>query len=162
MCDVGSGAGFPGLVLKICFPQLNLTLIESQKKKADFLIKVIKELNLNKTEVVNERVEDYTKRYREYYDYVTIRAVGNLNLISECCLPLLKVGGCLIAMKGKLGIEIDLLKPTLKKLNSNILIIETFKLPIINHQRSLVVIKKEQKTNLKYPRPFSQIKKKPL
>ena len=143
LCDIGTGAGFPGLVLKIFFPHLKIILIDSLNKKIKFLEKVIKELNLKDVTVVNTRVENYAKTNRNKFDVVVARAVAKLNILCELCLPLVKTNGYFIAMKGDIKEEIKNIDKVLKKLNSNIEKIKNFKLPIENSIRNL--IKKRRK-----------------
>lgn len=100
ICDVGSGAGIPGIILKICFPKLQLTIIESNTKKCQFLKTVITELNLENVYIINQRVETFAHQYRETFDIVTARALAPLNILSELCLGLVKVEGLFIAYKG--------------------------------------------------------------
>lgn len=162
LCDIGTGAGFPGLVLKIFFPHLKIILIDSLNKKIKFLEKVIKELNLKDVTVVNTRVENYAKTNRNKFDVVVARAVAKLNILCELCLPLVKTNGYFIAMKGDIKEEIKNIDKVLKKLNSNIEKIKNFKLPIENSIRNLIKIKKEGNIDIKYPRFFSKIKQNPL
>ena len=162
LCDIGTGAGFPGLVLKIFFPHLKIILIDSLNKKIKFLEKVIKELNLKDVTVVSTRVEDYVKTNRNKFDIVVARAVAKLNILCELCLPLVKTNGYFIAMKGDIKEEIKNIDKVLKKLNSSIEEIKNFKLPIENSIRNLIKIKKEGNIDIKYPRFFSKIKQNPL
>ena len=162
LCDLGTGAGFPGMVLKIIFPNLKVTLIDATLKKCNFLEKVIKELSLENINVINERVEEYAKKEREKYDIVTARAVAPLKHLLEYGVPLLKVNGVFIAMKGNInkelvGIEIYENKLTIKITKS----IE-FQLPIEKSCRNLISFTKLEKTDLKYPRKNNKIKKKNL
>ena len=107
ICDIGSGAGFPGLVLKIFYPDLDLTLIEANSKKCFFLNLVIQKLNLTKIKVINERAEIYSKTNREIYDIVTARAVAPLAHLLEYSIPAVKVNGYFIAMKGNVTEELE-------------------------------------------------------
>lgn len=158
--DLGTGAGFPGLVLKIVFSNLNVTLIESCSKKVLFLNEVIKTLELTNIVIIEQRVEQYALLHREEYDYVVARAFSKLSILIELGIPLLKIKGKLIAMKGIVPLLNN--QTTLTKIESKVEKIINFKLPIINHQRTLIVILKLKKTNKKYPRSYAQIKKKPL
>ena len=162
LCDIGTGAGFPGMVLKICFPHLNVTLVDSLQKRLDFLNEVIEKLQLTNIKTVHERAEDYAKEVRDCYDVVTVRAVANLNILVEYCLPLIKPNKYFIAMKGNISQEIENLPKALNVISGNIVKNETFLLPYENSTRSIIVISKEQKTDKKYPRKYSEIKKKPL
>ena len=159
LCDVGSGAGFPGIVLKIVFPNLKIKLIDSLQKRVNYLNEIIKELELTDIEAIHTRAEDYAKSHREEYDIVTARAVANLKVLSELCIPMVKVNGYFIAMKANIDSEKEESKEILKKLTSNIEHIETFYLPIENSIRNIVKIKKEEKTNLIYPRRIEKIKR---
>ena len=157
--DVGTGAGFPGIVLKIVFPNLKITLLDSLTKRINYLNEVIKELDLHDIETVCSRCEDYTKINREKYDLVVARAVSHLKILSEMIIPTVKVNGYFIAMKANLNDELEKTIPMLKKLNSELKEIKEFSLPIENSKRTLVVMKKNAKTALLYPRKYSEIKK---
>lgn len=159
LCDVGSGAGFPGIVLKIAFPNLKITLIDSLQKRVNYLNEIIKELNLLEIEAIHIRAEDYAKINREVFDIVTARAVANLRVLTELCIPMVKEQGYFIAMKANVEEEIEDSKEILKKLDSKIEKIETFYLPIENSIRNIVSIKKNSKTNSMYPRNLNKIKK---
>ena len=157
--DVGTGAGFPGIVLKIVFPNLKITLLDSLTKRINYLNEIIKELDLHDIETVCSRCEEYTKINREKYDLVVARAVSHLKILSEMIIPTVKVNGYFIAMKANLNDELEKTIPMLKKLNSELKEIKEFSLPIENSKRTLVVIKKNAKTALLYPRKYSEIKK---
>lgn len=159
ICDVGTGAGFPGIVLKIAFPNLKVTLVDSLQKRINFLNEVIKELGLINIETVHTRAEDYAKTHREEFDLVTSRAVANLKVLSELCIPMLKVNGYFIPMKANIEEEIEISKDILNKLDSKIINIYTFNLPIEESIRNILVIKKLSKTDNKYPRKMDVIKK---
>jgi len=157
-CDIGTGAGFPGIVIKIFFPHLKVTLIDSLNKRVKFLELVIRELGLKDIEVIHTRAEDYSKKNREKFDVVTARAVATLPILLEYSLSLVKISKYFIAMKGKeerCDNALSLLGGRLEKSLE-------FLLPIENSQRTLIKIKKEKKTDIKYPRKFSDIKKRPL
>ena len=154
LCDVGTGAGFPGLVLKIMFPNLKVTLLDSLNKRLNFLNVVIKELNLKEVETVHSRVEEYKKQF----DVVVARAVAPLNILLEYCIPITKINGYFIAMKGKSEEAAN----ALRELNSEIITTNSFLLPIENSNRSIIKIKKIKETNKKFPRKYSEIKKNPL
>lgn len=162
LCDLGSGAGFPGIVLKIIFPNLKITLVDSLNKRINFLDLVISKLNLNNIETIHSRIEEYAKTNREKYDIVTARAVANLNTLLEISLPLTKVGGYFIAMKGNISQEIISIDNSLNLLNSKIENIIEFRLPIEDSIRTLVKIKKLKTTSDKYPRRYDLIKNRPL
>lgn len=162
LCDVGTGAGFPGLVLKIVFPNLNVVLVDSLTKRTIFLKEVIKQLGLTNIEVVAARGEDYAKNHRESFDVVVSRAVAKLNILGEICIPMVKVNGYFIPMKANIEEELGESKKALQTLDATIEEVITFHLPLENSIRNLIKIKKNKKTNIIYPRQFSQIKKKPL
>ena len=154
LCDVGTGAGFPGLVLKILYPNLKVTLLDSLNKRLNFLNVVIKELNLKDVETVHSRAEEYNKKF----DITVARAVAPLNILLEYCIPLTKVNGYFIAMKGKNEESNN----ALLKLDSEIIETNSFLLPIENSDRTIIKIKKLKETNKKFPRKYSEIKKNPL
>lgn len=157
--DVGTGAGFPGIVLKICFPNLKITLLDALDKRVKYLNNVIEELKLEDIIAVHGRSEEYVKNHYEEYDLVVARAVANLKVLSELCIPAVKVNGYFIAMKANIENEVNESKNILKELDSNIEDIISFNLPIENSVRNLVKIKKNKITNRKYPRKFDKIKK---
>ena len=159
LLDIGTGAGFPGLVLKIFYPNLEVTLLDSNNKKITFLETVIKELNLKGVKCIHSRAESLPEEYREHFDIVTSRAVAHLRILSELSIPYLKVKGKLIAMKGISGEEIKESEEILEKLDSTINNIITFNLPIENSNRSLVIIEKQKQTNKIYPRSYDKIVK---
>ena len=150
LCDVGTGAGFPGIVLKIVFPTLSITLVDSLLKRINFLNIVIKELKLENIEAIHTRAEDYAKNNQDQFDIVTSRAVANLPTLSKLCIPLVKVGGLFIPMKANCEEEIYNSKDILNKLESQIEKIIEFDLPIENSHRTLVIIRKKRKTDFKY------------
>ncbi|MCI5966876.1 MAG: 16S rRNA (guanine(527)-N(7))-methyltransferase RsmG [Tenericutes bacterium] len=158
ICDVGSGAGFPGIVLKICFPNLKITLLDSLQKRINYLNEIIKELDLKNIEAIHTRAEDYAKQNREKFDIVTARAVANLKILSELCIPMVKVNGLFIAMKANIEEEIENSTEILNKLDSKIERIETFYLPIENSIRNIILIEKLKPTNTLYPRRIEKIK----
>ena len=162
LCDIGTGAGFPGIVLKILFSNLKVTLIDSLNKRIEFLKIVIKELNLNNIEAIHARAEEYAKDNIEKFDVVTSRAVAPLNILLELSIPLLKINKYFISYKGIISREIIESENALKQLDSKIEKIEEFELPKENSNRTIIKVKKQNKTNKKYPRKFSEIKKKPL
>lgn len=162
LLDVGTGAGFPGIVLKIFFPNLNVTLVDSLNKRIVFLNLVIEKLGLKKIKTINERAEEYALNNRETFDIVTSRAVANLNMLSELCIPFVKKEGYFIAMKGTINEELKKAENAIKTLGCVIKETITFKLPNDAGTRTLIKIKKHSKTSDKYPRKFNEIKKKPL
>ena len=162
LCDIGTGAGFPGMVLKIVYPNLKVTLVDATEKKCKFLQLVIEELGLKNIEVVNARAEIYSKTVREKFDIVTSRAVAPLKHLLEYSIPLLKVGGNYIAMKSDIQKEIENIDIYYKKLKIEKEKILTFTLPYEESTRTLIRYKKIDKTDLKYPRKYTDIKKKSL
>ena len=162
LCDVGTGAGFPGIVLKIFFPNLSVTLLDSLNKRLLFLNEVIKELGLNDIETKHSRAEEYALIEREKYDVVTARAVAPLNILLEYCIPLIKRNKFFVAMKGDIAQEIIGLPSALKKINAKLLKQEQFLLPFEQSKRAIIVVTKSENTINKYPRKFSEIKKNPL
>ena len=162
LCDIGTGAGFPGMVLKIAFPNLKVTLVDSAEKKCTFLKKIIKLLELKDIEVINERAEVYSKEVREIFDIVTSRAVAPLKHLLEYSIPLVKVGGNYIAMKSNIQEELIGIKNYEKKLNIREEKILKFNLPIEESTRTLISYKKLKETSSIYPRKYNEIKKKSL
>ena len=163
LVDIGAGAGFPCIPLKIAFPSLDVTVVDSLAKRMKFLEIVIKELNLENIRCLAMRGEDFAKLHREEFDFVTARAVARLNILKEITLPLVKAGGYFIALKGQDGlIEIDECKDAFNKLGARIDMIDEFNLPSENAKRINIFIKKEKKTNVIYPRDYAKIKKNPL
>ena len=158
LCDIGTGAGFPGLVIKIFYPHLSVTLVDSLNKRINFLSDVIKELGLTDIETVHARIEDYAHNNKDKFDIVTARAVAPLNILLEYAIPITKVSSYFIAMKGKTEDETTY-NNALKVLNSEVKEIKEFKLPIENSDRTIYKIIKISKTNVKYPRKPSEIKK---
>lgn len=158
LCDVGTGAGFPGIVLKIVFPNLKITLVDSLQKRVNYLNEIIKKLDLKDIEAVHDRAEEYAKNNREKFDVVTARAVTNLRILSELCIPMVKVNGYFIPLKANVDEEIEESKEILEILKSNIEKQITFNLPIEDSIRNILLIKKLEKTNSKYPRRMDKIK----
>lgn len=146
------------MVLKIIFPNIKLTLIESITKKTKFLKEIVNLLNLEGIEIINDRVEIFAKNNINRFDLVTCRAVSSLSIISELSLPMTKINGYFIPMKGELTEDISFLV----KLNSKVEKLYEFNLPIENSKRTLIKIKKLDKTNKIYPRDYKIIKEKPL
>lgn len=162
VCDVGTGAGFPGIVLKICFPQLKVTLVETLQKRVRFLYLVKEKLNLKDLFICKERAEIFATNNRNKYDLVTSRAMARLNILNEMCIPLLKVNGYFIPMKGSIEGELEEASNSIKELNSELENVVSFTLPIENSIRNLVIIKKKGDNKTIYPRSFNEIKHRPL
>ena len=158
LIDVGTGAGFPGIVLKICFPNLKITLLDSLQKRITFLDEVIKELGLENINTVHDRAEDYAKKHREEYDIVTSRAVANLRVLSELCIPMVKVNGYFVPMKANIEDELNEANDIIHKLSGKLEKVETFNLPIEDSIRNILLINKIDKTNRVYPRRMDKIK----
>ncbi len=163
LCDVGAGAGFPSIPLKIVYPNLKITIIDSLQKRIIFLKQLVKVLDLKDVELIHGRAEEYAANHRECFDFVAARAVARLNVLDELCIPLVKVGGEFIALKGLKGEE-ELLeaKTGIEKLGGQIDTKEEFTLSDDKDYRYNLYLKKIKKTPNKYPRSFGQIKKKPL
>ena len=159
LCDIGSGAGFPGIPLKIVKPELNVVLMEPIKKRCVFLETVIKELKLEGITVVNTRAEDYKE---QRFDYTTARAVAALNILSELCLPLTRKGGHFLAMKSvKAQEELESAQNAIKILGGKVL--ETKEITLSGDiHRVIIDIEKVKGTPAGYPRRYASIKKKPL
>ncbi len=162
LCDIGTGAGFPGIVLKIVFPDLNVTLVDATEKKCNFLRQVIKKIELTNVDVINERAEIYSQKTREKYDIVTSRAVAPLKHLLEYSIPLVKVNGYYIAMKSDIENEIKNISTYEKVLSIKEIKKIQFYLPKENSLRTLIMYQKLNKTDKKYPRKYNEIKKKEL
>ncbi|MEN6394721.1 MAG: 16S rRNA (guanine(527)-N(7))-methyltransferase RsmG [Anaerolineaceae bacterium] len=165
LIDVGTGAGFPGIPLKIACPQLQLTLVESVGKKANFCRHIVKSLALDNVEVVQERAETIGKlpKYREKFDWVVARAVASLPTLVEYLLPLAHIGGGVIAMKGESAIaEAHAADRAIHLLGGRLNRLEPITLPGVVDERYLVVIEKVAATPVQYPRHVGIPSKKPL
>lgn len=163
LADIGTGAGFPGLVIKIVYPNLKVTLIEPIGKRCKFLQSVIDRLELKDIYVINERAEDAVKKYRESFDIVTARAVASLNILSEICVPFVKINGLFIALKGSsYQEEIDNACRAVGKLKVKLIKKVLLELPLKLGERSILVYKKTESTPNIYPRLYAKIKKNPL
>ena len=157
LCDIGTGAGFPGLVLKIVYPHLEVTLVDSLNKRIVYLEETIKKLGLTNIKCIHERGENLNMR--DYFDVVTTRAVASLPIISEICLPLTKVHGFFIPMKGHLEEEeIELGTRAIKVLNSNIIKKEEFNLYNDTDFRTLLLVERVGNIPNKYPRSIDKMK----
>lgn len=162
LVDIGTGAGFPGLVLKIVFPNLKITLIDSLNKRIEFLKTVIKELELKNIEAIHARSEEYAINNREIFDIATARAVAPLNVLLEYSIPMLKQKGLFIPMKANISQEIIESKNALKQLDSEIISQIEFELPKELSKRTLIKIIKNKPTKKVFPRKYADIKKRPL
>lgn len=163
--DVGTGAGFPGLPIKIAEDTIEMTLLDSLNKRINFLNEVIESNELNKIHTIHGRAEDFGKdvKYREKFDIVTSRAVASLNVLLEYMLPFVKIGGKCICMKGSnCDDEIENAKNAIKILGGEIEKIEKFTLPNSDNNRTIMIIKKVKKTERQYPRNAGIPTKKPL
>lgn len=163
--DVGTGAGFPGIPLKIVMPDINVVLLDSLNKRVSFLDVVIKELGLTGITTVHGRAEDFGKQagYRDSFDIVTSRAVAKLSVLAELCIPFLKKGGLFASYKGaKAPEEIDEAKNALKVLGADVIKKEKISLPDLDDMRYIVFIEKKNSTPEKYPRKAGVPEKKPL
>ena len=162
--DVGTGAGFPGVVLKIARPDIKLTLLDSLNKRLFFLQNVLGEINLS-ADLIHSRAEDggRDKNLRESFDYAVSRAVANMNVLSEFCLPYVHVGGSFLAFKGRgAESEISAAKSAIKTLGGKIAETYNFALPFDGGERAIVQIQKIAETPNKYPRNAGKIKSSPL
>lgn len=163
LCDVGSGAGFPSIPLSIVSNNAKVTIIDALNKRIKFLNDLILELGLKNVIALHERAEDYAKIKREFFDVTTARAVARLNILSELCLPLTKVGGYFIAMKGQGGNEeIKEAFKGIEILGGHVEKVISLELPDNAGARDIIIIKKIKKTPKKYPRAFAKIKERPL
>lgn len=168
LCDIGAGAGFPSLPLKIVFPQLKVTIVDSLNKRINFLIDLVDELGLKDVELVHARAEEFSKKgssHREKFDVVTARAVARLSVLSEYCLPAVKVGGSFLAYKAAAADdELAKSKNALKKLGGKLANKYQLTLPTVPEpeERNLIVIEKVSKTPSQYPRRAGTPAKKPL
>ena len=165
MIDIGTGAGFPGIPLKIVFPHLKVVLLDSLKKRINFLDAVVNELGLINVTTIHGRAEDYAKdiKYREKFDLCVSRAVSNLSTLSEYCLPYVRLGGVFISYKsGIIEGEVEESKKAIKILGGRINDIIKLQLPETEINRSFVKIKKKESTGKKYPRKAGMPAKEPL
>ena len=163
VADVGTGAGFPGMPLRIVEPSIRLTLLDSLNKRVDFLKEGCEDLALTNVDCVHARAEEFAAKKRESFDIVTSRAVANLQMLSELCLPLVKVGGYFLSMKAvDSDQELADAKHAIEVLGGQVEKIETYAIPGTDVSHRLIFIKKIKETGKKYPRAFAKIKKNPL
>lgn len=163
--DIGTGAGFPGIPLKIAFPHLKVVLLDSLQKRIRFLDTVIEELGLEEVETLHGRAEDYAKRkeYREQFDLCVSRAVANLATLSEYCIPYICVGGSFVSYKsGNVEEELNGSKKAIRLLGGELSGVVKFQLPGTEIGRSFVQIKKNESTKKRYPRKAGLPAKEPL
>lgn len=161
LLDIGTGAGFPGMVLKIVYPNLDVTLLDSNNKKIKFLKQLSEKLNIN-INAIQARSEEYIKEKREFFDVVTSRAMANLRVLLELSIPYVKINGNFIAMKANASEELKEAGNTHEKLGAKLSSIQEFELLKENSKRTIIVYDKINKTDIKYPRKYDIIIKKAI
>lgn len=165
ICDIGAGAGFPSIPLKICFPHLHVTIVDSLQKRITFLNELAKGLNLQDTTFYHDRAETFGQRKekRESYDLVTARAVARLTVLSELCLPLVKKEGLFVALKASAADEeMQAGKKAVTVLGGEVVEKHSFVLPLEESERNIIVIEKKKQTPKKYPRKPGTPNKSPI
>lgn len=165
ICDVGAGAGFPSIPLKIVYPHLQITIVDSLNKRIKFLNELAASLDLDKVNFVHDRAETFGKsqQYRESFDLVTARAVARLSVLSELCLPLVKKGGQFVALKGSQGNEeLEDALFAISVLGGEVKTVNEFTLPLEESMRQIITIDKLRQTPKKYPRKPGTPNKEPL
>ena len=165
LIDVGTGAGFPSLPIKLLHNDLNLTLLDSLNKRIDFLKDVVNKLELNNVNFIHGRAEDIAnnQNYREKFDVVTARAVANLSTLSEYCIPFVKINGIFICMKaGNVENEIDEANKAIEILGGKLEKVDSFLLPHSDIERTIIIIKKIKETPKQYPRKAGIPSKNPI
>lgn len=161
--DVGCGAGFPGLVLKIAKPEIELTLLDSLNKRINFLKTVCEELEIRDIDFVHSRAEDGARRMREQFDTVVSRAVANMTVLSELCIPFLKIGGRFLALKGPLAEqELKDAKRAISILGGEVESVFEAKIPHTDLSHKIIVVKKVRHTPMQYPRKAGIVTKNPI
>ena len=161
--DIGSGAGFPGLVLKILCPSLKLTLLDSLQKRVRFQEELCEALGFSDVRCLHARAEELPGEMREGFDLVVSRAVARLNILAELCLPYVAVGGCFLAMKAaSAGEEFAEALPAMKRLGAPAPVLQDYTVPGLDASRAAVLARKASATPRTYPRRFAQIRKQPL
>ncbi|KRM11635.1 16S rRNA (guanine(527)-N(7))-methyltransferase RsmG [Paucilactobacillus suebicus] len=166
LCDVGAGAGFPSLPIKIAFPQLKVTIVDALNKRISFLEKLVDHLGLSDVTLIHDRAETFgakKSQYREAFDVVTARAVARLSVLSELCIPLVSVSGIFIAMKAsQADDEMTAAKHAVEVLGAEVAQTEKLSLPVNNEPRTMIVMNKVTNTPDKYPRRPGVPNKKPI
>ena len=161
--DVGTGAGFPGMPLKILEPSIRMTLLDSLGKRITFLQEVCDELGLQNVQCVHARAEEFAAEHRQSFDFAVSRAVANLSVLCELCLPLVKAGGYFLSMKSvESDEELESAKKAIKTLGGQVERTADYQIPGTEVVHRVIFIKKIAETPKKYPRPFAKIKKNPL
>lgn len=161
--DIGSGAGFPGLALKIACPDMDITLLDSLDKRIGFLKKLCEKLSLSGVECVHMRAEEAPAEYRQSYDYALSRAVARLSVLAELCMPFVKKGGYFVAMKGPdCKAEVDEAKRAIALLGGELECVENYGVPGTDIVHAAVIVRKVKDSPARYPRRWAQIKKQPL
>lgn len=161
--DVGTGAGFPGMPMKILEPTIQLTLLDSLGKRINFLQEVCDDLGLTEVACVHARAEEFAAAHRQGFDIAVSRAVANLAVLCELCLPLVKVGGYFLSMKSvDSGEELEQARKAIRTLGGTVERTMDYRIPGTDVKHRVILIKKTAKTPEKYPRPFAKIKKNPL
>lgn len=161
VADIGTGAGFPGVPLKIFRPQIKFCLIDSLNKRVEFLRRVVAELELDGVEIFHGRAEELSRQkiFREQFDAVTARAVARLNVLAEYCLAFVKVGGTFVALKGKIfREELDEARAAIKILGGGEIFVREVKLPTLDDSRAVIYVRKKSSTPEKFPRRESVIR----
>ena len=161
--DVGTGAGFPGMPLKILESSIHMTLLDSLGKRITFLQEVCDDLGLTDVQCVHARAEEFAAEHRQSFDFAVSRAVANLSMLCELCLPLVKTGGYFLSMKSvESGEELEAAKKAIQILGGRVERTADYQIPGTDVTHRVIFIKKIAETPKKYPRPFAKIKKNPL